>query len=278
MPAMAIARWDPTSLAGADLGLVAYRLTAAAVHLLGGMRRFVRPNDTVWIKPNIGWNRAPELAANTNPDVVAALVALCLDAGAKRVKVGDNCGSPARRTYKISGIAAAARAAGAEVIRIDDGDFREVDLAGELLGKWPMAAEIADADLVINAAVVKHHDIAGVTACMKNAMGIFGGRRNDWHKDLATALCDAGAFLKPRLCVLDAVRVLLRHGPESGSPEDVELRGLVAAGTDIVALDALGDELLGQRAEGQALLRAAQDRGLGVIDYRSLALRETTLD
>ena len=66
-PAMAIARWDEALLADADLTLAAVGLTEAAVASLGGMDRFVNKGDTVWVKPNIGWNRRPELAANTNP-------------------------------------------------------------------------------------------------------------------------------------------------------------------------------------------------------------------
>jgi uncharacterized protein (DUF362 family) len=112
---------------------------------------------------------------------------------------------------------------------------------------------------------------------MKNAMGIFGGRRDGWHRDIATCLCDAAAYLKPRISVLDAVRVLTRHGPNSGNPRDVRFEGLVAAGSDAVALDALGDELLGERREGRAILREAEDRGLGTADYRSLGPREIML-
>jgi len=38
-----------------------------AVEALGGMGRFVKRGERVVIKPNIGWNRTPEQAANTNP-------------------------------------------------------------------------------------------------------------------------------------------------------------------------------------------------------------------
>lgn len=103
--ALAIARWDETALAGADLTVAATRLTEAALAALGGVGRFVSHGDTVWIKPNIGWNRGPELAADTNPDVVGTLVRLCREAGAGEVKVGDHPCHPARQCYRNSGIA-----------------------------------------------------------------------------------------------------------------------------------------------------------------------------
>jgi hypothetical protein len=55
--------------------------------LVGGMKKFISPGDIVVVKPNIGWDRVPEQAANTNPEVLATVVQLCYEAGAKKVKV-----------------------------------------------------------------------------------------------------------------------------------------------------------------------------------------------
>ena len=79
------------------------------------MRRFVSRADVVLVKPNIGWDRTPEQAANTNPAVVAEVVRQCLNAGAKRVIVTDVSCNEARRCFERSGIAEAARRAGAEL-------------------------------------------------------------------------------------------------------------------------------------------------------------------
>jgi len=269
-PALAVARAGGEKVPDAELGPLARRLTREAMAALGGMERFVGKDDVVWIKPNIGWNRAPELAACTNPDVVAELAALCLAAGAKRVKVGDHPCHKAEQTYRTSGIQAAAEAAGAEVVFLDRSRFREVDLGGKRLEKWALYPEIIEADLVINVPVAKHHGLARATLAMKNYMGIIGGRRNAWHQDLAQCLVDITAYMKPRLCVLDAVRVLTAHGPIGGNPADVKRLDTVAAATDIVALDALGAELLGHRAADIASVRAAEAAGLGTADWRSL--------
>ena len=80
--------------------------------------------------------------------------------------------------------------------------------------------------------------------------------------------------MKPRLCVLDAVRILKAHGPKGGNLADVEVKTTVAAGVDIVALDALGAELMGKKPSAYPSIVKGQAAGLGKIDYRSLALRE----
>src|SRR3989337_3640218 len=75
-----------------------------AVDALGGIKTILSRGDVVVLKPNIGWDRTPEQAANTDPDVVVALAELCLSAGAKEVRVFDRTGNDPRRCYVNSGI------------------------------------------------------------------------------------------------------------------------------------------------------------------------------
>lgn len=274
---MAIARWSGSPPVEVELASTAVKLTGAAIDALGGMKRFVTKGDVVWVKPNIGWNRAPEYAANTNPDVVGALVRLCLDAGAKRVKVGDHTCNDARQSYTNSGIAEAVRKAGGEIVYLDPNRFKETELRGEYLKSWPLYPEIIECDLVINVPIAKHHGLSEVTLCMKNYMGVIGGNRGAWHQELPQCLCDITAYMKPRLCVLDAVRVLTGNGPSGGNLEDVQRRDVVAAGVDIVALDAFGAELLGHAPGDIASVAAGQRAGLGTMDYRASALCEISL-
>lgn len=272
---LCIARW--TGNADVPMSEEATKLTEKAIEGLGGMGRFVKKGDVVWIKPNMAWNRAPEFAANTHPDIVGTLVRLCMDAGAKKVKVGDRTCHKAKESYPKSGIEAAAKTAGAEVVYLDDSRFREMALDGERLEKWLVYPEIVESDLVINVPIAKHHAIAKATVCMKNYMGIVGGNRGQWHQALATCLCDITAFMKPTLSVLDATRVLLRNGPTGGNLNDVKRMDTVAAGTDVVALDAFGAELLGNDPSEIESVVAGEKRGLGQMDYRKLAMKELTV-
>ncbi|MBI5678978.1 MAG: DUF362 domain-containing protein, partial [Planctomycetes bacterium] len=94
----------------ADEAIIVKEMVRRALNALGGMDKLISKGNRVIIKPNIAWNQKPEFAANTNPYVVAALVELCREAGASRVKVMDNtCSANPEPSYENSGIAAAAR-------------------------------------------------------------------------------------------------------------------------------------------------------------------------
>jgi len=272
---MTIAKWSGASenLGKAQLKQIAVKLTEQAINGLGGLARFVGKGDVVWVKPNIAWDCAPELSATTNPDVVATIVRLCFEAGAKTVKVGDHTCNVAAKTYKTSGIADAAAAAGAKIVYVDSNRFRRTALRGERLKSLLLYPEILETDLVINVPVVKHHGLPGATLCMKNYMGVMDDRR-PFHQALPVCVADLTRFMKPQICVMDAVRILTAHGPRGGNPRDVQLKTTVAAGTDIVALDALGAELLGRKPTDIKTIVKGADVGLGTMDYRSLALRE----
>ena len=124
-------------------------------------RASLRRQDVVVIKPNIAWDRTPEQAANTNPEFVAEVVKQCWAAGAKRVIVTDvSCNEP-RRCFMRSGIQAAARAEGAEVILPNPDMFREVDLGGVVLKSWPVYTPFLEADKIINLPIAKHHELTG---------------------------------------------------------------------------------------------------------------------
>jgi len=274
---MVITKWTgPSPQSPTEFAKIATQLTEQAVATLGGMSRFVKRGDVVWIKPNIGWDRTPELGANTNPDVVATLVRLCLDAGAKVVKVGDNpCDLP-QKAYASSGIADAARKAGAQVVFLDRDRFREMDIKGERVKTIPVYPEIVESDVVINVPIAKHHVLATATLCMKNYMGVIENRRV-FHQDIPTCLADITRFMRPSLCLLDCTRVMLAHGPKGGNIQDVAVRLTLAAGTDIVALDAFGAEMLGRKPTDIGSIVKGHQVGLGTMDYRSLQPKEITL-
>ncbi len=254
----------------------AARITEAAVRALGGMKRFISRGDVVLVKPNIAWDRAPELAATTNPEVVATLVRMCLDAGAKKVKVFDHPCEDPRRCYVSSGIMAAAKEAGGTVTYVDERRFREMDLKGEVLKKWQVYQEAVEVDKVINVPILKHHSLARLTMGMKNLMGLIGGSRSRLHWQLNRSLVDLAAFFKPTLVVLDAVRILTANGPQGGSLKYVKELNTVVAGTDQVAVDALGAKLFGLSPEEMEHLELAHERGLGQMDLAQLRIKEVT--
>jgi uncharacterized protein (DUF362 family) len=268
---MTIARWSgQQTLSPQQLKQAAVKLTEQAVAGIGGLQRFVKRGDVVWVKPNIGWDRAPEYAANTNPDVVATIVKLCFDAGAKTVKVGDNPCDIAAKTYVSSGIADAVKPLGAEVLFLDKTRFKETAIKGEKVKSIPIFPGILECDLVINVPIVKHHGLATSTLCMKNYMGVMENRKF-FHQDMSICLADMTRFMRPRICVLDGIRILKNNGPKGGNLADVETKLAIAAGTDIIALDAWGAELMGNKPSEIGAIVKGQEVGLGNVDYRSIA-------
>jgi uncharacterized protein (DUF362 family) len=235
---------------------------------LGGVGRFIAHGDLVVLKPNIAWDRTPEQAATTNPDLVAEVVKQCMQAGAKRVIVTDISCNEAERCFRRSGIAAAARAEGADVILPDPARFREVDLGGEVLQNWQVFEPFLLADKVINLPIAKHHALTGATLGFKNWYGILGGERNRLHQQIHQSLVDLAAFMLPTLTLLDCYRVLLRNGPTGGNLEDVALHKTLVAGTDPVALDAYAAKAYWNLdADAMPYLKLAEKRGLGQSDF-----------
>ena len=253
-------------------------LVAQALENLGGIHRFVSRGDVVVIKPNIAWDRTPEQAANTNPDVVAEVVRQCWQAGAKRVIVTDvSCNEP-RRCFQRSGIQAAARAEGAEVILPDPDNFREVDMGGVVLKNWPVFAPFLEADKIFNLPIAKHHMLTGATLGMKNWYGILGGERNRLHQQIHQSLVDLASFMLPTVTMLDCYRVLLRNGPTGGNLEDVVLKKTMVAGTDPVAIDAyVAKAYWNLDPESLPYLQMAAARGLGTVDFAALAVKVSQL-
>jgi uncharacterized protein (DUF362 family) len=249
-------------------------LVRKAIDGLGGMRRFVSRGDIVAVKPNIGWDRTPLHAANTNPKVVAEVVRLAFEAGAKTVTVTDaSCNEP-NRCFQRSGIWKAAYDVGANVVLPAEHRFRTMRLRGELLDEWPVYRPLVDADKVINVPVAKHHNLAKFTAGMKNWYGVLGGRRNRLHQSIDLSIADLATFLQPTLTVIDATRVLLRNGPQGGNIADAKDMHTVIASVDQVAADAYACQLIGVAREDIAYLKMGHERGLGTMFWENLRRAE----
>ncbi len=253
------------------------QLVKEAVSAVGGINRFVSKGDKIVLKPNIGWDRKPEQGACTNPEIVKTLVELCFNAGAKEVKVMDNPCNPARRTYARSGIAKAAKEAGAKVLFCSQHKLKKVDLHGEWLKKWEVFTDFLETDKIINIPATKHHSLSRVTLGMKNWLGCLGGNRNQLHQNLDAAMIDLAAFFKPALTVLDAYRVLWRNGPQGGRLSDVRIHKTVVAGVDYVAVDSMGVRYLDIEPEKMRYLQLARERGFGEFDQEKLKIEKRTV-
>ena len=258
-------------LVGVATGKDHGKITRDALAAVGGMKRFVKQGDVVVVKPNMGWDRTPEQAANTNPQVVKAVVEEVLKAGAKKVKVFDRTCNDERRCYVNSGIQAALKGLPTVDVRfIENERFKKVTLNGEALKEWELYGEALSANVLINVPVAKHHQLTGLTLGLKNIMGIMGGDRGKIHKQIEPALADVNAVLKSHLTVIDATRILTDHGPQGGDLADVKVLNTVIASADIVAADAYATTLFGMKPSDIGVTVAAARRGLGEMDLKKI--------
>ncbi|RJP25191.1 MAG: DUF362 domain-containing protein [Deltaproteobacteria bacterium] len=245
-----------------------------AVALLGGMKAFVSRGDVVVLKPNIGWDRTPEQAANTHPEFVVAVAEMCLAAGAKSVRVFDRTCNEPRRCYASSGIQAAverfAKKARAEdalrVYHAEDRKFVRTAIPGALvLKEWELHRDALEADRIVNLPIAKHHTLASATLGIKNMMGIMGGNRGQIHNRLSECLVDIHRRVPVHLTVIDAGRVLMRNGPSGGNLADVKVFGKAIASRDVVAADVVAAErIFGFSVQDVPHVRKALEAGLGI--------------
>ncbi len=248
---------------------------------LGGMGTFVRPGDRVVIKPNIGWDRAEQYAANTNPIVVRTLAEHALEAGASRVQVFDRTCNEKRRCYKNSGIEDALKSLRNTKVRIehiDDRKFVPVEIKrGKALTRIRIYRDALEADCYINVPIAKHHGLSRLTLGLKNSMGVIGGNRGMMHFDLGRKLADLATVVQPKLTVIDATRILLDNGPQGGNLDDVKVMDTLLASTDPVAADAYATTLFGLPPGKIDSTVAAYRLGLGEMDLERMTIRSLTI-
>lgn len=273
-PTAPLSAAEPPAATGAKSKVVAVRggepeaLFRKGIAELGGIATFVRPGQKVVVKPNIGWDRAPEYGANTNPDLVAEIVRQCIAAGASQVEVFDHTCNSWERCYRNSGIADAVTQAGGKMVEAHDrNSYREVSrpAAGSMKTALIHRA-ILDADVFINVPILKHHGGAKVTAALKNFMGLVWDRQYMHAHNLDQCIADAALYRKPDLNVIDAYRIMPTNGPRGVTLNDVRTVKYQILSTDIVAADVLACKLLRTKPEDVRYVALAAKHGLGTAD------------
>ncbi|MDD4589373.1 MAG: DUF362 domain-containing protein [Parabacteroides sp.] len=220
-----------------------------ALSAIGGIGKYIKKGQKVVIKPNIGWDRTPELAGNTNPQLVGALVKKCIQAGASKVTVFDHTCDNWQKCYSTSGIATAVKNAGGIIVPANDEKYyKEVALPnGKNLKEVKIHEALIEADAWINVPILKNHGGAKLTCAMKNFMGIVWDRR-DFHKhDLQQCIADICTWQKrPVLNIVDAYRIMFQNGPQGQSAADVATLKSLIVSPDIIAVDTASLKLFNQ--------------------------------
>jgi uncharacterized protein (DUF362 family) len=250
-----------------------------AIAEMGGMQRFVRPGQTVVVKPNIGWDTPPERAANTNPLLVGKIVEHCIKAGAKEVRVFDNTCDEWTRCYKNSGIEKAVKDAGGKMVTgKDESKYRTTEISkGKSLKTAAVHELILDSDVFINVPVLKNHGGAVMSLSLKNLMGVIWNRRW-WHNnDLHQCIADFGTLRKPDLNVIDGFNVLKRNGPRGVSVNDVAQMKYQILSTDMVAADTAASKIFGIDIEQVNHIGLAEELNVGTTKLDTLNIKRLTV-
>jgi len=248
-------------------------LVKKAVDGLGGFRKFVKKGGKVVIKPNLAWIRGPETAANTNPQVLTAVIKLCKAAGAGSIVVFDHACDNGPAAFRESGAEKVTSGLGVRLISGHNHSlYKRISIPkGKVLKSDECARLLLDADCFINVPIAKVHGGAGITASMKNMMGA-NWNRQAWHQNgLDQCIADYSTAVKADLIILDALRILLTRGPKGpGQTKDV---GQVIASTDPVAIDAYAATLLGKNPSSIGHVTAAAALGVGQMDLKKVSVK-----
>ena len=275
----ALAAEAPQPLVAVAKGTDYEALVAKVLEPLGGMSAFVKKGNRVVIKPNIGWDRKPEQAANTHPLVVKALVKAALDAGASKVMVFDRSCNEARRCYPSSGIMEIVQGIKDDKVSctyIDERKYMPVKMEkGKAVQSWEFYRDAVEADCYINVPIAKHHRLARLTLGLKNIFGVVGGERGQLHQSMGQKIADLNTVVRSKLTIMDATRILLRNGPVGGKLEDVKVLDTLVASADIVACDAYSTTFFDMKPGEVDATKAAADLGLGEMDLNRIKVVKT---
>lgn len=242
------------------------------IEALGGMKQFVKAGQRVLIKPNIGWDRTPDRAANTNPKLVKRIVEHCVKAGAKEVLVFDHTCHEWTKCYKNSGIEQAVKEAGGKVVPADSEKYYKTvsNPNGSRLKEMMVHELLLNTDVFINVPILKHHSSSKVSVAMKNLMGCVWDR-GYWHKnDLHQCIADFLQYRKPDLNIIDAYYVMKQNGPMGVSLDDVLTMKSLIISKDIVAADAAAVKFLNQEPTAINHIKIAAAAGMGQMDRSKL--------
>ena len=253
-------------------------LTRKVFEAVGGMGRFVSRGDVVVIKPNVSWARYPDMAATTNPEVMEAVIRLCLEAGAKKVRIADNTIHDARRCFALTGVGAVAKKTGADLVYPRPSLMKDMKLHGHRLDVWPVFVPLVEADKVLSLPIAKVHGLSTLTLGMKNWIGGVGGRRSALHQDIHQSIVDLAQFFNPTVTLIDATRIMITNGPSGGSPSDVAIRNTLILSDDPVAGDAKAAAgLFGLVPSEVGFIQLGEKWGLGTYDLEKIATQRVVL-
>lgn len=236
----------------------------------------------VLIKPN--FNTADPAPGSTHNDTLRKLVREMKARGAAGIAVGDSCGpGTTRKVMEDKGIPAMAGELGFDVINFDElppeGWVHCNPPGCHYRNGFDVAKPVADAEFLLWSCCLKTHQFGGIyTMALKLAVGVTrkvnGSRFGDLHANdggILKRIAEINHGFKPQLVVMDGMEIFVDGGPMTGERVDA---GVIVAGTDRIAIDAVGlailkhhgsnDAIMSKRIFEQEQIARAVELGLGI--------------
>ena len=229
---------------------------AAAMKLLS----FSSPKGKkVLIKPN--FNTADLPPGSTHPDTLRRLVKEMKDRGAAGVAIGDSCGpGNTKEVMDKLGIPALSKECGFDII-----NFEELPAEGWVhcnpsgshwKNGFDAAKPVVQAEYLVWTCCLKTHGFGGVhSMSLKLAVGITGKniRMSEMHQspDMRRMIAEINQTFAPNIIVMDGVEIFVDGGPMTGK---LAKAGVIVAGTDRIAIDAVGLAVLKLHGSNQKIM------------------------
>lgn len=262
-----------------------FKCTIKAVETLGGMKKFVPKNSKVALLPNVQ-SRHP--GTFTKPEIVRAAIRMCKEAGAKEIAC---IGWLPRRNWGNTGVKKVIDEEGAQLVITNSRDetlFKPVSIpTGRVLKEARIMRTFYNYDVFINMNIIKEHSGSNLSGALKNLMGINSpGSNRDFHKMIGTTstddikhldhcIADLNTIIKADLCIIDATEFVITNGPNG--PGELLKPQKVIAGTDPVAIDSYGANLIGYNHNDIVVLTKAHEHGLGELDLEKVNIKELVI-
>ena len=252
-----------------------------AIGRLGGIGKFVRPGQTVLLKPNLLRRAEPEAAVVTHPEFVRAVAVMVQAAGGKAL-IGDSPGaalSHTRRTllglYRACGLDRVAEETGAELM-LETGHTIVSCPRGRMVKRLEMIRPALDADVIINLPKFKTHVYTRLTGAVKNLFGLVPGLiKPAYHaklgdlKRFSAMLVDVMEAADADLSVVDGIWGMEGDGPGAGSRREL---GLIVAGESPAAVDVVLSRIMGIDPLSVLTTAECAERGILKRDLSDVAV------
>jgi len=236
--------------------------------LLGGLKKFVRPGNTVLLKPNFIAPRSRRHATQTDPAVIIETARLLKDFGAKPF-VGDSpAWSNVFTCVKALKLKEPLKKLSVPVKQLDKPKKCRIGAKDTIVG---ISSVALDADVIINLPKFKSHQQLTATFAVKNMFGCVSGKRKAlWHfakgknaDDFCELLIEIFKFLNPALTIIDAVIAMDGPGPIKGRARPL---GWLIGGTDPIACETICAKLIGINPQDVPIIKTARQISFGCSD------------